>query len=313
MVGFVAYCIPFCLLNAEICSPNLSLILQKDPTSNPTPSVSTFDDDDGIDTNVTFEQDADYSANESGRGLTRGSSSEMPSVYDTAVASPAWSFSSGGRSPDTAYLTGSEDMPSYKASPARPVGMPLPPKYAEAGADSSGPASATQGRLYDPSNDKDQFLARGAPAATSSSSAGPSSGGLRKRHSIAASASIMPVEVRSLTPSSSFPAPGARAEDQKPLPSVARHRADAVIESREAVGSSVAEVPVAMKEEPRYTSPPGASKETLGENWEMVSPVHPLKGLSSEWVSMPMPSTTDTPLEAPSVQGETCVPVLLVC
>jgi hypothetical protein len=256
----------------------------------------------------------DYSGNESGRLLTRNSSSEMPSVYNTANVSPARSFSSGGRSPDTVYLSGSEDMPSYKASPARPVGMPLPPKHVRAGANSPEPVGATQRRVYNPSTDEDQFLARGAPVASSSSSAGPDSGGLRKRHSIAASASTTPVEVRSLTSSSSLPASRGRVEE-KPLPSIANQRADEMSESREAVGSSVAELPVAVIEEPRSTSPQGAaaSKETLGENWEMVSPVHPSKGLGPEWVSVAKPSAADTRLEVPSVQGETRIPVLMMC
>ena len=253
----------------------------------------------------------DYSANESGRRLTRDSSSEMASAYNTANASPARSFSSGGRSPDTVYLSGSEDMPSYKVSPARPLGMPLPAKHAQAGVSSPEPVGATQRRVYNPSTDKDPFLARGAPVASSSSSAGPSSAGLRKRHSLAAPASATPVEVRSLSTSSSFPAPGGRAEE-KPLPSIASKRADEGIESRDAVGSSVAELPVAVKEEPRSVSPQGAeaSKETLGETWEMVSPVHPSKGLSPEWISVAKPSIANTPSELTSVQGETRVPVL---
>ena len=297
-------------MNAKNCRHNICLclltsILQKEPTPA---SVAKIDDDDGIDTNVTFDQDVDYAANESGRRLTRESSSEMPSVYNTANVSPARSFSSGGRSPDTVYLSGSEDMPSYKASPARPVGMPLPPRYVQAGASSPDPVGATQRRVYNPSTDEDQFLARAAPAASSSSSAAPTSGGLRKRHSIASSASATPVEVRSLTSSTSMPAPAGRSEE-KPLPRIASQRADEGSVSREAVDSSVAELPVVIKEEPRSTSPQGAeaSKETLGESWEMVSPVHQSKGLGKEWVSVAKPSIADTPSDLPSVQGKNLV------
>lgn len=260
-----------------------------------------MDDDDGIDTNVIFDQDVDYS--KSGRRLSRASSSEIPSVYGTANVSPARSFSSGGRSPDTVYLSGSEDLPSYKASPARPVGMPLPPKYLKAGLSSPEP---TQRQVYNPNNDDDQFLARGAPAASSSSIAGSSSGGLRKRHSIAASSSTTPFEARGLTTSSSFPAPGGRSEE-KPLPRNVGQTTDEAlpqeeIESREVVGRSIAALPVSIDDDSKSSSP--QSKETLGDNWEMVSPVHQSRGLGTEWISVPKPNVTDTPVEVSSVQGE---------
>lgn len=286
-------------------------VLQEEKKEVPSASAPKLDDDDGIDTNVTFDQDVDYSASESGRRFTRASSSEVPSVYNTANVSPARSFSSGGRSPDTLYLSGSEDLPSYKASPARPVGMPLPPKYLKAGLSSPEPVGAPQRLVYNPNNDEDQFLARGAPVATSSSSAGPSSGGLRKRHSIAASSSTRPVEATSLTTSNSFPAPSGRTEE-KPLPRNVGETTDEATphgegESREVLGHSIAALPVAIEDDPKSSSPPRAeasSKETLGDNWEMVSPVHQSKGLSPEWVSVPKPIVADTSLEVASDQGE---------
>lgn len=286
-------------------------ILQEEKKEAPSTSVAKVEDDDGIDTNVTFDQDVDYSASESGRRLPRPSSPEMPSVYNTANVSPARSFSSGGRSPDTVYLSGSEDLPSYKASPARSAAMTLPPKYLKAGLSSPEPVGATQRQVYNPSNDDNQFLARAGPAVSSSSSAGPSSGGLRKRHSIAATSSATPFEARSLTTSSSFPAPGVSTEEKPPPRSVGQSTDVAtphgVSESRELVVPPIAALPVAIEDDTKSSSPPRAeasSKETLGDNWEMVSPDHQSKGLGPEWVSVPKPTVADTPLEVPAVQGE---------
>jgi len=189
--------------------------------------------------------------------------------------------------------------------------MPLPPKYLKAGLSSPDP------QVYNPNNDDDLFLAKGAPAASSSGVAGSRSGGLRKRHSIAASSSTTPFEARSLTTSSSFPAPGGRAEERPLQRNVGQTTEEAIplgeSESKEVTGHSIAAVPVAIEDDPKSSSPHRAdssSKETLGDNWEMVSPVHQQsKGLSPEWVSVPKPNVADTPLQVASVQGETRLPV----
>lgn len=282
----------------------LASFFQKE--SSPASIVENIDDDDGIDTNVTFDQEGlDYPASESGRRDTGASSSEMPSVYNTANVSPARSFSSGARSPDTVYLSGSEDLPQYMASPARLVGVPMSLQHSKAGANSPDPVISTQRPV---SNVNDEFLARGGPTLSAISGAGPSSGGLRKRHSIAAS-STSPLEVRSLKTSSSFTAPGGRVEE-KPIAPVSK----AIDEEQLSGGSGlrkgdkrlVAEGNVAAQEEPKSYQTPGAeaSKETLGENWEMVSPVHQSKGLGPEWVSVPKPNISDTRLDVPSAEGK---------
>ncbi|XP_024402453.1 uncharacterized protein [Physcomitrium patens] len=269
-------------------------------------AVEKINDDDDIDTNVTFDQEElDYPASEHERRLTGASSSEMPSVYNTANASPARSFSSGARSPDTVYLSGSEDIPQYIASPVHPVGMPLAIKHSKAGANSPESVVSSQRRIH---NDEDQFIARWAPA-SSSSSTGPSGGVLRKRHSVAAS-STAPLEVRSLTTSSSFPTPGGRIEG-KPVPNIdsVNKTIDEVnlfgeSESRKKDGPLVVEGHIANKEEPKPYDSQGAEalKESLDDNWEMVPAQHQSKGLGREWIAVPTPSITDTKLHAPSSQ-----------
>lgn len=287
----VVYMLAFCFIQKE---------------SQPA-AVEKINDDDDIDTNVTFDQEElDYPASEHERRLTGASSSEMPSVYNTANASPARSFSSGARSPDTVYLSGSEDIPQYIASPVHPVGMPLAIKHSKAGANSPESVVSSQRRIH---NDEDQFIARWAPA-SSSSSTGPSGGVLRKRHSVAAS-STAPLEVRSLTTSSSFPTPGGRIEG-KPVPNIdsVNKTIDEVnlfgeSESRKKDGPLVVEGHIANKEEPKPYDSQGAEalKESLGDNWEMVPAQHQSKGLGREWIAVPTPSITDTKLHAPSSQG----------
>lgn len=308
--------------------------LQEEKKEVPSSSTPKVDEDDGIDTNVvTFDQDVDYS--DSGR-LTRGSSSEMPSVYNTANASPARSFSSGGRSPDTVYLSGSEDLPSYRASPARVVEKPAALK---AGQSSPEPVGATQRQVYNPNNEDDKFSAREASTASSS---GPSTGGLRKRHSMAVSSSTTPFEARSLSTSSSFPAPRPQVEEKPQAQSLSQATPVAKSEPRAAEGLSIAapveksepravegssiaapveksqprgieglsiaSSPVAIDELSKSSTPSKAEtspKEV--DNWEMVSPVSKSRDLGPEWVSVGKLSASDTSPEVSPVQGEALI------